>query len=95
MGLSEIGIWNRELLKDTVLWSLFSGLALALSGVQTQSDVPTWRSILKNQLKAIILLEFIVNTYTFALWVELLLAPTLVLIGLGIVATFPPVWALL
>lgn len=81
-GMSNIGLWNRDLLKDTILWSLFSGLALALAGFKAQSDVLTWRSILKDQLKVIILLEFVVNTYTFELWVELLLIPTLGFIGL-------------
>jgi hypothetical protein len=81
-GLRNIGLWNHGLLKDTILWSLFSGLAFAFSAVQAQSELPTWRAILKDQLKAIILLEFVVDTYTFDLWVELLLIPTLVFIGL-------------
>ena len=81
-GFSYIGLWSRALLKSTILWALFSGLALSFSGVQVDADVPTWRGILKGLLKATILLTFVVNTYTFDLWVELLLVPTLVLVGL-------------
>lgn len=81
-GLHWVGLWGWDLLKDTILWLVFSGLALAFSGVQLNSDVPTWRRVLTDQLKAVVLVEYIVNVYTFPLWVELVLAPTLVFVGM-------------
>lgn len=33
-----MGLWTRDLLKDTILWFLFSGLALAFSVVPMGND---------------------------------------------------------
>jgi hypothetical protein len=82
VSLRYIGLWNIALLKDTILWLLFSGLALALSAFQIHSAVPTWRTILKEQVQVIIIIEFLLNTYTFKLWIELLLIPTLVFVAM-------------
>jgi Na+-translocating ferredoxin:NAD+ oxidoreductase RnfE subunit len=75
-GLYLFHLWTPRLLKDTVAWLLFSGIALAFSAVNMDATAPTWRSLLTDQLKAVILVEYLLNTYTFSLWVELLLVPS-------------------
>jgi hypothetical protein len=74
--LYVIGFWRLDLLKNTIIWLLFSGLALAISGI-TGSGVVDWRRFIRDQVKAVLLVEYVVNTYTFALWIELLLVPLL------------------
>ncbi len=80
--LYKLSMWTPNLLKDTILWSIFSGVALAFSGVLFNSDGIHWCRVVGEQVKAIVLVEYVVNTYTFALWLELLLVPTLVLVSL-------------
>jgi len=81
-ALEAVGVWTQELLKDTILWFLFSGLALAFSGVQSAPEDGLWRRVVVAQLKIIVVLEYVVDTYTFALWVELLLVPLLAFIAM-------------
>jgi hypothetical protein len=80
--LHAIRFWSLDLLKDTIIWFLLSGVALAFSGVQSDSAPGIWRRVLRDQLKAIVLVEYIVNTYTFALWIELLVIPVLTCVAL-------------
>ncbi len=88
-GLWFIGIWKIALLKDTVVFALFSGVGLTFSAMSRNPELPTWRSVLAGQLKTVVLVEYVVDTFTFALWIELLLVPTLSFIGLmgGVAAT--------
>ena len=79
--LHTLGVWTPDLLKDTILWFVFSGVAVAFSGMSLNSDGIHWRRVISGQLKAIVLLEYVVNTYMFALWIELLLVPTLVIVS--------------
>jgi hypothetical protein len=89
--LYAVGWWNINLLKDTVVWFLFSGIALAASGLRLGTSTGEWRAVLRDQVKALILVEYVVNTYTFSLWIELLLVPLLVFIALlDVVAQMDP-----
>ncbi len=80
--LHTLRVWTPNLFKDTMLWFVFSGVALAFSGVSFNSDGIHWRHVVGGQVKAIVFVEYVVNTYTFALWIELLLVPTLVFVAL-------------
>ncbi len=45
-GMHTIGLWTPDLLKDTILWFVFSGLALAFSGLQSDLEGSVWRRVL-------------------------------------------------
>jgi len=79
--LQIVGFWTEGILKGTILWFLFSGLALIFSTLEKDSDDGKWKQIAISQLKIIVLFEFIVNTYTFSFLVELVLIPLLAFIG--------------
>jgi hypothetical protein len=79
-SLAQMNLWTSDLLKDTILWFLFAGVALAFSGITQSWEPLNWRKILVEQVAVIVLLEYIVNTYTFSLPVELLLVPILTII---------------
>jgi len=74
--LDAIGLWTRDLLKDTILWFLFAGVPLAFAGVSHSSRI-SWRRVIADQLRAVVIVEYLVNTYTFSLVTELLLVPVL------------------
>ncbi|MGH7559009.1 MAG: hypothetical protein ACREMD_14750 [Gemmatimonadota bacterium] len=81
-GLAAIDLWEASLLKDTVIWFLFSGLVLAFSGVATGSKQEPFRAVIREQISLLVPVEFLINAYTFSLSVELVLIPVLVFMGL-------------
>lgn len=89
-ALQATGAWRTVLLKDTVLWFVFSGAVLAFSVVTTRERDETARfgKALKDNVKVIVVIEFLVATYTFSLPVELTLIPVITFIAiLNVVAS--------
>jgi len=76
-GLKAIGIWQADLLKDTILWFCFGAIAMLARFVTADRPGNTFRETMADTLKVVILVEFLVNTYTFSLPVELGLVPLL------------------
>jgi hypothetical protein len=76
--LRKAGLWAPSLTKDTIVWFLFAGLALAASAIEHSKEERFWRDALAEQLKALVIIEWIVSSYTFSLPVELALVPMLV-----------------
>lgn len=74
------GIWNTDLLKDTIIWSVTSA-AILFFNMNKANDTAYFIPIILENLKAVILLEFITNFYTFSFLIEMFLIPVLTLIG--------------
>ena len=74
-------IWKYVSIKDTATWFLFAGLPLCFSA---QSKLGKEKGYLTNAImqnvKFIALVEFIINFYTFNLWIELFLLPILAIL---------------
>ncbi|MGB5217346.1 MAG: hypothetical protein WBN66_03510 [Smithella sp.] len=80
LALEEFGLWRINQLKETILWILFTGVAM-LFQLANQRNNNSIKRVLKNNLKLIILLEFIVNGYTFPLVIEIILFPIIIIVG--------------
>jgi len=74
-ALWMIGFWQPGLTKDTVLWLSFSAFALVLDFVTSDRDENVFGKIFFDNVKAVILIEFLVNTYTFSFVGELVFVP--------------------
>jgi hypothetical protein len=86
--LFAVGVWTIDLLKDTILWFLFSGLAVAFALIGSSQDEGVFRKIVVDSVKIMVIIEFITSTYTLSLLAELVLAPILaVLAGMDAVAS--------
>lgn len=86
--LESVNLWDFSLLKDTILWFFLSGLVLIVNSV-TSVDKKNhiFKKILTENFKLFLFVEFFVNFYTFNIYAELILVPTVTFIGvLGIVA---------
>jgi hypothetical protein len=70
-------------LKDSIEWLLFTGILICFNTITANKDEKFFRTIIKENIILIIILEFIINTYTFPLLVELLLIPLLTIIILS------------
>lgn len=78
--LYKIQLWDVFLIKDTVFWVFGVAFVHLLSVNKASPNKNYFKKILLDNLKLIFVLEFIVNRYTFSLWVEIILMPLLFVI---------------
>jgi hypothetical protein len=78
--LSLIRVWEPSLLKDTLLWFVGVGLVMFVNLNKAQDDEKFFRNIVLDNLKLVAVLEFVVNFYTFPLWLELILVPIVTMV---------------
>lgn len=79
-ALSSFSLWGFDQLKNTLVWSLAVAFAslFRISGI---ADNPHFfRAWIKDNLKVIVFVEFLLNAYTLPLLAELALAPVIALI---------------
>lgn len=80
--LYEINFWNSTLLKETIFWYLGVAFVSLVNANKVNQDEKYFQKISKDNLKLIVILEFITSLYSFSLVVELFLVPLLLLIAL-------------
>jgi hypothetical protein len=79
--LKKLGLWNIRLLKDTLYWFLGAALILETNLItSSQKHNPFFKKVVKENLSLIVILEFVLNFYTFHLLIELIILPTITLI---------------
>lgn len=79
--LAELGLWNTEQLKNTVFWCASVGFMSMFKLQQIKKDKGFFKHSVIDNLKLLAILQFIIEIYTFALWIEVLLFPVIALIG--------------
>jgi hypothetical protein len=77
--LYKINFWNFSLLKDSIIWFFSAGLIVFFNANKIE-NTNYFIEILKDNLKLIIFLEFVLNFYTFSLISELILIPVVTFI---------------
>lgn len=80
IALYLVKLWNISLLKDTVVWFCFTGVVMSFNLVTLREDENLFRKIIIDNIKIVIIIEFLVNTYTFSLVGELVFIPFMTLI---------------
>ncbi len=83
------GAWDGSMIKDTCIWFLFTALSL-LFNVNKARDFTFFKRIITDNIKVIIIVEFLFNFYTFSLVVELIMLP--ILTFLIIVQTYAEIY---
>lgn len=83
------GAWDGSMIKDTCIWFLFTALSL-LFNVNKARDFTFFKRIITDNIKVIIIVEFLFNFYTFPLVVELIMLP--ILTFLIIVQTYAEIY---
>jgi len=78
--LNGIGVWKVSHLPLTFLWVLCVGFVM-LFGFSKANDQQFFKKGIKDNIKGLVFLEFIVNLYVFSIWVELILVPIFALFG--------------
>jgi hypothetical protein len=76
--LLKLGLWDKSLLKDTIFWTIGFGF-VALMNVNKVNNKTYFKQLFFDAIKWTIVIEFIVNFFTFSLITELILLPVIVL----------------
>lgn len=74
--LYKIHFWDKGLIKDTIIWFVGAGLVMLFNANSALKNPLHIKEVIKENIKLIIILEFIINLYVFSLPVELILVPT-------------------
>lgn len=67
--------WKTSLLKDSIVWFCSTGIVMGFNLVTSTEDENLFRKIIINNIKIVMIIEFILNTYTFSLVGELAFIP--------------------
>lgn len=78
----DLGWWDLSNLKDTIIWFVFSGLPIGFSVAQNTFDNSFWKSLVLKNIKLVVLVEFLIDTFTFPLIVEIIMIPIVTVIAL-------------
>lgn len=79
---SRSPIWKNIYLKDIILWTLFSGLTICMNAVAGEADEKYISKVLKDNIRFTVVTEFLLSTFTFSFWVELIIIPIMTAITL-------------
>lgn len=71
-ALNEIGLWNIEQLKNTVIWSLTVAISLTFRMKGDTHDKGRIKSIIKDNIRFLLLMEFLISFYSFDFFIEFL-----------------------
>ena len=79
VSLYYLGWWDINNLKDIIIWFIFSGLPIGVFVATNKLERGYWKNLVLENLKLTMLVEFIINSFTFSLIVELFLVPIITL----------------
>lgn len=78
-----LGIEITNFIKDIVLWFLFAGVPFAYSSIDNKDiGLQYFKKYVIDNIKIITVVQFIISTFTFPLWIELILVPLIIFITL-------------
>jgi hypothetical protein len=80
--LHHVKLWNTSLLKDSIVWFCFTGILMCFNLVTSKKEEDIFRKIIISNIKIVIIIEFIINTYTFSLVAELFFIPLVILLSM-------------
>ncbi|SFC75817.1 hypothetical protein [Clostridium uliginosum] len=89
--LYRIDFWKVSLLKDTIIWFLFTGVITAFQAIDKAENITYFKKVFLDNFKFILIFQFIVNFYTFSLIGELILIPvsTIIIVCICILNVLP------
>lgn len=87
LAFKKIGFWDVSATKDTILWTLGSAFVTYFNLNKVAQDSANFNKLILDNIKFILILEFVVSLYSFSLPAELIVIPIVSLIGMANVIT--------
>ena len=66
-------LWKWIYLKDIIIWFVFAGIPLCFNAISADLNSGYFRKLIVAQLKLMVLVEFIISSFTFSLLAEIFL----------------------
>jgi hypothetical protein len=83
LAFKKIGFWDVSATKDTILWTLGSAFATYFSINKVAQDSSYFKNVILDNIKFILIMEFVVNLYSFSLPAELIVMPVVTFIAMS------------
>ena len=80
--LQLFSIEITKFIKDILLWFIFAGIPFSYSSISKDIDSVYFKKYIFDNIKVIAVLEFMVSTFTFKLWIELIIIPIIIIISI-------------
>ncbi|RGD74493.1 hypothetical protein [Anaerofustis stercorihominis] len=80
--LKYFHFWNISMLKDTIFWVMFVELPIFAKAIEKGNSKYFFFNLLKENFKFIIIIEFLLQYWTFGLIAEILIVPLIFLFGI-------------
>jgi hypothetical protein len=78
---TRIGLWDRDLLKDTIIIVAVGAFMTGFKAIAVMEGKATMRQGVRSVVALVVALQFVANLRTFPYLVELILVPIAVLLG--------------
>lgn len=82
LAFKKIGFWDVSATKDTILWTLGSAFATYFSINKVAQDSSYFKNVVLDNIKFVLIMEFVVNLYSFSLPAELIVMPVVTFIAM-------------
>lgn len=79
---SKIPIWDNCYIKDIIIWFITAGVIFCFNAASKESDEQYIWKVLKDNLKFTVVIEFFYSTFTFSIWIELLIIPVITFLAM-------------
>jgi hypothetical protein len=80
--LARVGFWEVSLLKTTIRWFLLTVVALMMKSGKAVDNPRFFKEIALENFKLMVVMEFLSDKFVLALPYEMILVPTLTLVGI-------------
>ena len=81
-ALSSMEFWKWQYIKDILIWVLFAGVPLCYKAIGESAGENYFSNMILDNLKLVVLVEFIISSFNFKLIVEIILLPIITLLVL-------------
>ncbi len=81
-SLTKLDVWKWKYLKEISMWFLFIGVPSCYKALNIKPDDHYFKNFITNNMKIIVLIEFIFNSLTFHLIIEIILQGLIIVISL-------------
>jgi len=102
--LSQVYLWDPSMIKDSILWYILTAFAILFNLNNAGENKDYFKGIIRDNIRLVIVLEFIANIHSFNLWIEMILIPIIISLSilLAVVETKTefkiiekPIWTIL
>ena len=83
-GLKQLGLWQMDQIKSSIFWYFLTGVGLLFRVTQAKENDKFFKKAIADNLKVIVIFEFIIVAYSFSFITEFIVFPFIVILSLSL-----------